>query len=293
MTLPGFRVLPIAALCLTGMVMSSCNAPAHRSGTRELKEAVAKPATATRSAVPRSTTPHWDYGEEHGPAKWWALCPEFSTCGTGRGQSPIDITAAAAAVLPAIRTAYRPAELRIVHHEHIADVVNNGHTVQVNYPEGSALSVGDQTFELLQYHFHSPSEHTIYGQHFPMEMHLVHRAADGKLAVVGVLITEGAANPAFEPVWANLPREKGVEVHLEHVEVDVDSLLPKDRTTYCYDGSLTTPPCSEGVKWFVLTNPVALSAAQIAAFRAIVHGNNRPTQPLNGREVVTDLIGVR
>ena len=114
-----------------------------------------------------------------------------------------------------------------------------------------------------------------------------------KLAVIGAFIAEGGANKAFEPVWANLPEEKGVEVHLEHVEVDVDTLLPQDRTTYRYDGSLTTPPCSEGVKWFVLANPVALSAQQIAAFRAVVQDNNRPTQPLNGRKIVTDHVTVK
>ncbi len=250
-------------------------------------------ASAKKSAVPAPKTPHWSYGTEHGPAEWGELCPEFSACGSGRSQSPIDIRAAASATLPALTTSYLPAQLRIVHHEHQADVVNNGHTVQVNYPGGSTLSVDGQTFTLLQYHFHGPSEHTLEGKHFPMEMHLVHKSAEGKLAVIGAFIAEGGANAAFEPVWANLPKEKGVEVHLEHVEVDVDALLPQDRTTYRYDGSLTTPPCTEGVKWFVLANPVALSAQQIAAFRAIVQGNNRPTQPLNGRKLVTDKVAVK
>jgi carbonic anhydrase len=251
-----------------------------------------KPASA-RKAVPAPKTPHWGYGAEHGPAEWGELCPEFSACGSGRSQSPIDLTGATSSTLAALATSYAPAKLSIVHHEHQADVVNNGHTVQVNYPGGSSLTLEGQTYGLLQYHFHSPSEHTLEGKHFPMEMHLVHKAADGKLAVIGAFIEEGAANAAFEPVWANLPKEKGVEVHLAHVEVDVDALLPKDRTTYRYDGSLTTPPCSEGVKWFVLANPVALSSAQIAAFRAIVKDNNRPTQPVNGRKVVTDKVTVK
>jgi carbonic anhydrase len=126
-----------------------------------------------------------------------------------------------------------------------------------------------------------------------MEMHLVHESAEGELAVIGAFIAEGGANEAFEPVWTNLPEEKGVEVHLEHVEVDVDALLPQDRASYRYDGSLTTPPCSEGVKWFVLANSVALSAQQIAAFRAVIQGNNRPTQPLNGRKILTDKVAVK
>ncbi len=235
--------------------------------------------------VPAPTTPHWGYEGEHGPAAWGTLCPEFTTCGTGKSQSPIDISGAKAVLLPEMKTSYTPAQLRIVHHEHVADLINNGHTVQVNYPAGSTLVLGEQSFDLAQYHFHAPSEHTLEGQHFPMEMHLVHKSAQGKLAVLGVFISEGAANAAFEPVWANLPKEKGVEVHLEHVTVDVDALLPKARAVYRYEGSLTTPPCSEGVQWLVFAEPITLSAEQIAAFRALVHDNNRPVQPLNGRKL--------
>jgi carbonic anhydrase len=241
-----------------------------------------------KTRVPAPETPHWGYGAEHPPAEWGGLCPEFAACGSGRSQSPIDITAASTASLAQFTTSYRPAQLRIVHHEHHADVVNNGHSVQVNYPGESTLTADGTAFTLLQYHFHSPSEHTLEGEHFPMEMHLVHRSADGKLAVLAAFLAEGEHNPAFEPVWQHLPQEKGVEVHLEHVEVDVDMLLPEDRTTYRYDGSLTTPPCTEGVRWFVLAQPVDLSPGQIAAFRAVLHGNNRPLQPLNGREVATD-----
>ena len=280
----GLRWSALAALLAAGFVLSIEGAAGGQQPT---------PASTSKAAVPAPKTPHWSYGAEHGPAQWGELCPEFSACGDGRSQSPIDITGAASAKLPALATSYQPAELRIVHHEHQADVVNNGHTVQVNYPGGSTLSVDGQTFDLLQYHFHSPSEHTVEGTRFPMEMHLVHKSADGKLAVVGAFIAEGEANAAFEPVWANLPKEKGTEVHHEHVQVDVDALLPLDRTTYRYDGSLTTPPCSEGVKWIVLATPIALSPQQIAAFRAIVKDNNRPTQPLNGRKIVTDRVAVK
>ena len=186
---------------------------------------------------------------------------------------------------------FPPASLRILHQEHVADAINNGHTIQVNYSEGDTLTVGDSAYQLAQYHFHAPSEHTIDGRHFPMEMHMVHTNADGHLAVIGVLIVEGAHNPAFDPIWTNLPAKTGTEHHLEHIKVDVDSLLPVERTTYRYDGSLTTPPCSEGVKWFVMTNPIALSKAQIAAFTVLFPHNVRPVQPLNGRFVHTDKVG--
>ena len=153
--------------------------------------------------------------------------------------------------------------------------------------------MGDVSYQLVQYHFHNPSEHTLAGRRFPMEMHLVHRSSSGQLAVVGVLIEEGWRNLAIEPVWANLPRAKGVETHYEHVKVDVDALLPAVRTSYRYDGSLTTPPCTEGVKWIVLTMPIELSAEQINTFTRVMHDNARPVQPLNGRAVIADMVAVR
>lgn len=249
----------------------------------------ATPQSTTRPSVPATSAPVWHYEGEEGPAHWGTLSPAFAACGEGRAQSPIDISKPSAdADLGAVKTTYPPAALRIVHHAHMADGINNGHTIQVNVSEADTLAVGGKTFQLVQYHFHAPSEHTIDGRHFPMEMHMVHKAGDDQLAVVGVFIEEGEHNTAFDPVWGNLPKEKGVETHLTDVNVDVDELLPKARTTYRYEGSLTTPPCSEGVTWLVMTSPIALSAGQIAQFTAIVNQNNRPVQPLNGRPVVTD-----
>ncbi len=248
----------------------------------------AAPLAKTRAVAPAAEAPHWTYEGEAGPASWGKLSPDFAICAAGRSQSPIDIGKTSSASLPELRSAFRPAELKIVHHEHLADAINNGHTIQVNYSQGDTLTVGDASYELAQYHFHSPSEHTVGGKHSPMEMHLVHKSASGGLAVIGVLIEEGAHNAAFDPVWSNLPKQKGVESHFEHVKVNVDDLLPKTRPTYRYDGSLTTPPCSEGVKWLLMTTPVQLSSEQIGAFTAIIKGNNRPVQPLNGRAVATD-----
>jgi carbonic anhydrase len=150
------------------------------------------------------------------------------------------------------------------------------------------LQLGEASFELEQYHFHAPSEHTVDGRRFPMEMHLVHQAADGEFAVLGVLIDEGAHNAAFDPVFSRLPRRLGERVHLEHVQVDIDDLLPSARHVYRYRGSLTTPPCSEGVRWFVGAQPVELSAGQIETFTSIIHGNNRPLQSRGSREVTLD-----
>jgi carbonic anhydrase len=253
-----------------------------------LLSACAKTGGQVQEHASPAHTAHWSYEGEEGPAHWGTLSEEWSPCGEGRYQSPIDIDETMKADLPELKAALKPIHLKIIHQTHTADAINNGHTIQVNYTEGDVLSIGEEQFPLVQYHFHSPSEHTVSGKHYAMEMHLVHQSAEGKLAVIGVFIEEGQHNSAFDPVWASLPTSKGVEHSLENVTVDVNSLLPTDMTAYRYDGSLTTPPCSEGVKWIVMATPIQLSHEQIAAFESIIHRNNRPVQPLNGRAVVTD-----
>jgi carbonic anhydrase len=251
----------------------------------------ARPAGATTEAkMPAPGTPHWSYEGAEGPAQWGALGAAFAACSSGQSQSPIDIAVTRASALPMLRAAHQPVGLHVSHHEHIADGINTGHTIQVNYDGADTLELGDDRYALAQYHFHAPSEHTVQGSRFPMEMHFVHKAADGRLAVIAVPMVEGKSNPALVPVWSNLPSAKGSEVKVPHVTVDVDELLPTTLTTYRYDGSLTTPPCSEGVKWLVMTTPIEVGPEQIAAFRAVVRDNNRPIQPLNGRAVETDQV---
>ncbi|HSG88146.1 MAG TPA: carbonic anhydrase family protein [Pseudomonadales bacterium] len=233
---------------------------------------------------------YWSYEDDTGPLHWATLSAEYAGCAIGTEQSPIDLSDARVSTLPEIVRSYSAASVRIVHHEHIVDVIDNGHTIQINYDEGSVLDVGGEQFELVQYHFHAPSEHTVDGRHYPMEMHLVHRSETGHLAVIGVLIAEGAHNTAFDPVWANLPSFPGAQVHLEHLQVDIDDLLPATHRTWRYRGSLTTPPCSEGVEWIVMHDPVTLSSAQIAAFTAIFDGNNRPVQAVGSRSIVLDQV---
>lgn len=248
------------------------------------------PQVKTRSVAPPHDAPHWSYEGKDGPRFWGKLDPDFSLCKDGHKQSPIDIGKTTQASLQKLGTDFSPAKLQIAHHEHIADEINNGHTIQVNYSEGDTLTIGEDSFELIQFHFHSPSEHTVKGKHYPMEMHFVHKSASGALAVVGVFIEKGAHNVAFDPIWSNLPTEKGVESHFEHVQVNVDDLLPHNTESYRYDGSLTTPPCSEGVRWIVMKSPIQLSGEQIGKFTALVKGNNRPVQPLHHRVTVTDAV---
>ncbi|HEU4364601.1 MAG TPA: carbonic anhydrase family protein [Candidatus Krumholzibacteria bacterium] len=261
------------------VLASGCDKSSERAKTGEPQ---AEQVAASHEA------PHWSYEGETGPGNWGTLDAEWSPCGDGERQSPIDIDQTVQADLPEMSAAFQPASLKIIHNEHVADGINNGHTVQINYSEGDVLTIGAEQFQLVQYHFHSPSEHTVRGRHYPMEMHLVHKSAADKLAVVGVFIEEGAHNTAFDPIWSNLPATRGDETHLENVMVDVNQLLPASTKSYRYDGSLTTPPCSEGVKWIVMATPIQLSTDQIGAFRNIINGNNRPVQPLNGRSVLTD-----
>jgi len=217
---------------------------------------------------------HWGYEGEAGPEHWGELSPDFAACSAGKEQSPIDIPASAAV---------NPADLAFNYKPTAVTIVNNGHAIQVNYDAGSSIEVDGITYKLLQFHFHALSEHTVKGEHADMEMHLVHQNADGGLAVVGVLINKGAENPAYAPVWNHLPAEEGEPETISDETVNVNDLLPADRSYYRYNGSLTTPPCTEGVKWLMMTNPVELSEAQVAAFDAVMYDDYRPVQPFNAR----------
>jgi len=221
---------------------------------------------------------HWGYAGEVGPANWAALSADYSLCAGGQCQSPIDIVKPEAKDLSNPVFNYQPSAINIL---------NNGHTVQVNYDPGSHVVIDGKEFALAQFHFHSPSEHRVNGAAFAAEMHLVHKADDGALAVVAVLIKQGRENIDFAPVWSQLPAGAG-PARLAPGQVHAAKLLPRVYTSYRYGGSLTTPPCSENVTWCVLTTPVEMSESQIRAFTSIYTGNNRPVQAHNGRVVIED-----
>lgn len=224
-----------------------------------------------------SETPHWTYEEA---ARWSELAEEFSACGEGVEQSPIDLSGAVGLDLPNVVLDYQPAD---------ATIVDNGHTVQVNVPEAGTLELDGKVYTFAQFHFHSPSEHTVEGDHWPMEWHFVHKAEDGSLAVLGVLVEEGPAWPAFDVIIDSLPLEKEVE-DVVYAQVDVNAFLPDLTAAFHYDGSLTTPPCSEGVQWSVLQASITMSAEQMAAFTSrFEEANNRPVQPINDRTLEQDL----
>ena len=217
---------------------------------------------------------HWGYDGNTGPAKWGDLSTDFHTCSIGLEQTPIDLTGAIKAQTDPVDIAYQTMPLKIV---------NNGHTIQVNATPGSRLLVGGTSYELLQFHFHHPSEHLLAGKNFDLECHFVHKAASGALAVVGVFIRPGAANPSLTPIWQAMPNEEGPEKTVAGVIVDTAGLLPQDRDHFHYMGSLTTPPCSEGLTWTVFRSPVEASAEQVRRFAALFPMNARPIQPINRR----------
>jgi carbonic anhydrase len=204
------RIGTVAALAVFSLATVACRRPdAEPKATAPLAPGQSK--VTSKPAAAATSDPLWHYEGDQGPAHWGTLSPKYAQCVSGRAQSPIDIVApAGGTTADAIALNFAPASLRIIHHEHVADAVNNGHTVQVNYSEGDTLTMGGSAYQLAQYHFHAPSEHTVRGTRFPMEMHFVHTSADGRLAVIGVLIVEGSHNAAFDPIWANLPSRKGI-----------------------------------------------------------------------------------
>lgn len=222
---------------------------------------------------------HWTYEGEEGPDHWGEINPDYAVCGTGKSQSPIDVKAAEGDDLTNISFHYQPSEVNIL---------NNGHTVQVNYDGGSYIELDGVRYDVAQFHYHAPSEHAVDGKLFAAELHIVHKNADGGLAVVGILLDEGAQNEALQPFIENLPAKES-EVADAGVKINAADFLPAVQTTYRYSGSLTTPPCSEGVNWLLMTTPVEISTAQLSALTSLFdHGNNRPVQPLNDRPLVED-----
>ncbi|MFC5722405.1 carbonic anhydrase [Streptomyces gamaensis] len=220
---------------------------------------------------------HWSYEGAEGPDKWGDLGHGFGTCTTGREQSPIDLTPGTAQKKPAAITVdYKPAPVKLE---------NNGHTIQANVPAGSRITVDGAPYELQQFHFHLPSEHTVQGKGTTMELHFVHKNAQGRLAVLGVLMEEKPGTSAFAALWKSLPDREGRTVQTAQA-VDLNKLLPAQRAGYQYAGSLTTPPCSEGVKWTVLKETVAVSPDEAAAYRKLFPKSNRPVQPQHDREVL-------
>lgn len=220
---------------------------------------------------------HWGYGGSENPTQWGRLSKDFTLCELGRSQSPINITNSSVITSSAAKIAfsYLPSNL---------EIVNNGHTIQVNYDKGSSVTINGEKYELLQFHFHTPSEHNLNSKAYAMELHLVHRNSSGKLAVVGVMIENGQANPLIATIWENMPTTPMTKLVSDR-QINAAELLPSQKSHYSYNGSLTTPPCSEGVSWNLFTEPITFSEEQIDEFQKLYQVDARPVQPNNSRIV--------
>ncbi len=245
-----------------------------------LKKYLAMIILSILSAAP-AYAGHWAYEGEEGPAKWGELSPDFEACLKGRSQSPIDIRNEIGAA--------KAAPIKFNYATDVSEILNNGHTVQANLIAGSSITVDGIDYQLKQFHFHTPSENLIHGEAFPMEMHLVHVDKDGNLAVVGVMIKEGKENAALAKLWAQMPHHAD-DKHALIAKVNPGSLLPDAPGYYRFDGSLTTPPCSEGVRWMVMQQPISASKEQIEMFAEAVHGghNARPVQAVGARVIIVE-----
>jgi carbonic anhydrase len=229
------------------------------------------------AAPGQAADPAWSYEGAGGPAHWGALAPGYATCELGKNQSPVDIRGTVSAALPRLRIHYPQAGKTIV---------NNGHSIQVAFGPGNVLTLDGEKFQMQQVHFHAPSEHRIKGKSYPLEAHFVHADKQGNLAVVAVLYQLGRANPGITRLWAQMPAEPGQPVALKST-VRPSALMPVSLSYYRYSGSLTTPPCTEGVRWLVLSTPLSVSQAQVDAFTKVMHhATDRPVQPLNGRVIL-------
>lgn len=240
-------------------------------------------SASARVAIAIPAEIHWTYQDLTGPAHWAELDPSFATCTSGQAQSPIDLTAADSVDLVDPNFHYEPVPLNLL---------NNGHTIQIPYAPGSYVMIDGERYNLLQFHFHSPSEHAIESKTQSVELHLVHQNDSGKLAVVAVLLQNddsiGESSIGYQALSQALPAKAGDKTRTGKT-INAQDLLPSKATTYRYSGSLTTPPCTESVSWLVMTEPVSLPTEQVLQYERLLKHNNRPIQSLNRRRVQIDL----
>jgi carbonic anhydrase len=252
------------------MTLSGCTAITDNPITDRAKKV--KEATSHKA--------HWGYTGHTDPSHWGELSPKYAECAQGKNQSPINIVVADS----------KDTNLQDIVFSYNAtsnSVVNNGHTIQVNIDDGSAIMIDGKRFELKQFHFHTPSENQIDGKHFPLEAHFVHLDKEGNIAVLALMFEEGKSNTILEKIWSKMPANADDKSALTLSSDDIHALLPKENAYYRFSGSLTTPPCSEGVRWFVLKTAVNISKEQVEKFlHTMHHANNRPVQNINARKVL-------
>lgn len=275
---PMKKVIHLLSAAILASALAACSQHAPKT---------VEPETKTVSVSEEQAQEHdlqsmaWSYEGATGPESWGELDEQYAACVNGSEQSPINIELSEAETNKTIE------EVNIQYEPTTFSVINNGHTIQANTASVTNKIILDETeYQLVQFHFHTPSEHQFNGQPYEMELHLVHQNESGELAVLGVMIQEGSMNEYLQPVWAALQEEITEEDISLSEPVQLQTLLPKDQTFLHYNGSLTTPPCTEEVEWIILEQPIELSQEQIQVFQQIFPDNHRPIQPLNEREVI-------
>lgn len=268
---------PLLALSLS-FILGACSDQEKETQTED-----DQPDKTQESQATKPSDAHWSYKEgETGPEQWGELDSSYSACMNGSEQSPVNIE------FSQVKTSEKSGNIEIHYTPAAFSLVNNGHTVQANAAgSGNRMIFEGKEYNLAQFHFHTPSEHQFNGHHLDMELHLVHQDANGELAVLGVMIQEGKENENLASVWDRLPKEE-TEKEVSVEELDLQPLLPKDQASFYYNGSLTTPPCTEEVKWIVFEQPIEMSKEQIQEFQQIFPDNHRPVQSLNEREIIKD-----
>lgn len=267
------------------MIVSSLLSLTPISTSPQPEPARAEPPSQRETVTPRADAvpvanpsggehSEWGYTGPSGPDHWAELSADYAICARGQQESPVDLSGALAARLGRLTIDWQPVPLR---------VVNNGHTIQVDAPPGSAMNIGGKSYALAQMHIHHPSEHLLNGRRFPLELHFVHRGPDGVFGVVGVFVEQGEANPTLQTILNAMPTVRGATRIVEGRRVDFNALRPRGSAFHRYEGSLTTPPCSETVDWVILDEPINASADQINAFERVYPANARPIQALNRR----------
>lgn len=265
------KVFLFISIIFSALIMMSCDGDSPRQDT--IKKDHAKTEQVNKEHG--HDAPHWSHHVgENGPANWSHLCDGFKDC-AGQVQSPIDIKDAKT------NATLKPIDFH--YGETKASIINNGHTVQFNVDPGSYIMVDGKKYDLLQFHYHATSEHTINGEYSPIEVHFVHKLADTALAVVGIMYEKGDVNKLFEKYLQYFPKEIGEWISKE--KFNLAEILPENKSYYYYSGSLTTPPCSEVVSWFLLKNTLTASEEQIKEFSAILDKNFRPIQATNRRKI--------
>ncbi|MBB6444232.1 carbonic anhydrase [Bacillus benzoevorans] len=252
--------------------MVSITLSAFTEAPKESKKV--NPIHAQTVITQNTEEPHWSYEGETGPPYWGQLDPSFASCEKGREQSPIPIESSlkeGQKELDAIKGQYQPAAVMLL---------NTGHAIQADVTApNNKIRIDGKVYNLLQFHFHNPSEHKINGKQYPMEIHFVHQDEHQRIVVLGVMIEEGKENGEISALLKNLDHDR-------KMTIDIKKLIPSQSRVFQYNGSLTTPPCTEGVKWVVLNTPLELSQEQIHAFGEFYQNNNRPLQPLHKREIM-------